>query len=69
MPHFIFLDSKITADSAEGGGSREIKGCLLLERKSMTNLGSVLKSRDFIHFADKGSFSQSYGFSNSHVWV
>ena len=40
---FIFLDSKITAD---GDCSREIKRCLLLGRKVMTNLDSILKSRD-----------------------
>ena len=40
---FIFLDSKITAD---GDCSHEIKRCLLLERKVMTNLDSILKSRD-----------------------
>ena len=40
---FIFLDSKITADAACG---YEIKRCLLLERKVMTNLDSILKSRD-----------------------
>ena len=40
---FIFLGSKITAD---GDCSHEIKGCLLLERKAMTNLDSILKSRD-----------------------
>ena len=40
---FIFLDSKITVG---GDSSREIKRCLLLERKAMTNLDSVLKSRD-----------------------
>ena len=40
---FIFLGSKITAD---GDCSREIKGCLLLGRKAMTNLDIVLKSRD-----------------------
>ena len=40
---FIFLDSKITAD---GYCSHEIKRCLLLERKAMTNLDSILKSRD-----------------------
>ena len=41
---FIFLGSKITAD---GDCSHEIKGCLLLGRKTMTNLDSILKSRDF----------------------
>ena len=40
---FIFLDSKITAD---GDCSHEIKRCLLLGRKSMINLDSILKSRD-----------------------
>ena len=42
--------------------------CLLLGRKAMTNLDSILKSRDVHYFADKGPSSQSYGFSNSHVW-
>ena len=42
---FIFLGSKITAD---GGCSHEIKRHLLLGRKTMTNLGSMLKSRDII---------------------
>ena len=40
---FIFLGSKITAD---GDCSHEIIRCMLLERKAMTNIGSVLKSRD-----------------------
>ena len=40
---FIFLGSKITAD---GDYSHEIKRCLLLGRKAMTNLGSILRSRD-----------------------
>ena len=43
MADFIFLGSKITAD---GGCSHEIKRCLLLRRKVMTNLDSLLKSRD-----------------------
>ena len=43
MTDFIFLGSKITAD---GDCSHEIKRCLLLGRKSMTNLDSILKSRD-----------------------
>ena len=42
---FIFLGSKITAD---GDCSHEIKRCLLLGRKAMTNLGSILKTRDII---------------------
>ena len=59
---FIFLGSKISAD---GDCSHEIKRCLLLRRKAMTNLDSVFKSRHY--FANKGSCSQSYGFSSSHV--
>ena len=43
VPDFIFLDPNITAD---GDCSHEIKRCLLLGRKVMTNLGSILKSRD-----------------------
>ena len=43
VTNFIFLGSKITAD---GDFSHEIKRCLLLGRKSMTNLDSILKSRD-----------------------
>ena len=61
---FISLGSKITADS---DCSHEIKRCLLLGRKTITNLNSVLPSRDY--FAYKGPSSQSYGFSNSHVWL
>ena len=61
----IFLGSKITAD---GDCSHEIKRCLLLGRKVMTNLDSILKSRD-IKFADKRPSSQTYGFSSSHVWM
>ena len=60
---FIFLGSKITAD---GDCSHEIKRHLLLGRKAMTNLDSLLKSRDLT--ANKGPSSQSYGFSSSHVW-
>ena len=62
---FILGGSKITAD---GACSHEIKRCLLLGRKVMTNLDSILKSRD-INFANKGSSNQSYGFSSSHVWI
>ena len=60
---FIFLGSKITAD---GDCSHEIKRRLLLGRKSMTNLDSILKSRD-ITLPTKVRLSQSYGFSSSHV--
>ena len=61
---FIFLGSKITAD---GDCCHEIKRRFLLGRKAMTNLDSILKSRDY--FAKKGPSSQSYGFSSSHVWM
>ena len=56
--HFIFLGYNITEDC---DCSHEIKKCLLLGRKGMTILDSVLKSRH--HFADKGPDSQSYGSS------
>ena len=59
---FIFLGSKITADS---DCSHEIKRHLLLVRKTMTNLDSILKSRH--HFANKGLYSQNYAFSHSHL--
>ena len=62
--YFIFGDFKITAD---GDCSHEIKRCLLLGRKVMTNLGSILKSRHY--FANKGPSSQCYGFSSGHVWM
>ena len=62
---FMFLGSKITVD---GDCSHEIKRCLLLGRKVMTKLDSILKSRD-INFANKGPSSQGYGFSSSHVWM
>ena len=61
---FIFLGSTITAD---GDCSHEITRCLLFGRKVMTNLDSILKSRDY--FANKGPSSQSYGFSSSDVWM
>ena len=60
---FIFLGFKITAD---GDCSHEIKRLLLLGRKAMINLDTLLKSRDI---ADKGPSSQIYGFSISHVWI
>ena len=56
---FIFLGSKIPADS---NCSHTVKTCFLLGRKAMTNLDSILKSRDINHFADKGTTNQSYGF-------
>ena len=56
----ILQDSKITADD---DCSHEMKRRLLLGRKAVNNLDSILKSRD------KGSSSQSYDFSSSHVWM
>ena len=61
--YFILGGSKITAD---GDCSHEIKRHLLLGRKVMTNLDSILKSRGT---ANKGLSSQGYGFSGSHVWM
>ena len=61
---FILGGSKITADS---DCSHEIKRRLLLGRKVMTNLDSILKSRRYC--ANKGPFSQGYGFSSGHVWM
>ena len=58
----IFWGSRITAD---GDCSHEIKRHLLLGRKVMTNLESILKSKDIT----KVLSSQGYGFSSSHVWV
>ena len=60
---FIFLGSKITAD---GYCSHEIKRRSLLGRKVMTNLDSILKSRDITLL---GPSSQGYGFSSGHVWM
>ena len=65
VTEFIFLGFKITAD---GDCSHEIKRRLLLGRKAMTNLNSILKSRGR-YSADKDLFSKSYGFSSSHVWL
>ena len=61
---FIFLGSKITAD---GDCSHEIKKRFLIGRKVMTNLVSILKSRDY--FFNKGPSSQNYHLSSSHVWM
>ena len=60
---FIFLVSKITAD---GDFSHEIKRRLLLGRKAVTNLDSMVKSRDI---TNKVLSSQGYGFSSGHVWM
>ena len=65
MTDFLFfLAPKITAD---GDYSHEIKIHLLLGRKGMTNLDSILKSRN-ITLLTKGPYNQSYGFSSGYVW-
>ena len=61
---FILGGSKITAD---GDCSHEIKRRLLLGRSVMTNLDSILKSRDY--FVNKDPSSQGYDFSSGHVWM
>ena len=61
---FIFLHSRITDD---GDCSHEIKRCLLLGRKVMTNLDSIVKSRDITLPAK--SYSQRNDFSSSHAWM
>ena len=70
VSEFVFLGSKITAD---GDCSHEIKRRLLLGRKVMTNLDSILKSRKkkmkSRDIANKGPSSQGYGFSSGHIWM
>ena len=61
---FILGGSKITAG---GDCSHEIKTRLLLGRKVMTNLDSILRSRDIT--LPKGPSGQGYGFSSGHVWM
>ena len=64
-----FLGSKITAD---GDCSHEIKRCLLLRRKAMTNLDNILRQyikKQRHYFANKCLSSQSCGFSSGHVWM
>ena len=63
VTYFILGGSKITA---EGHSSHEIKRHLLLGRKAMRNLDNILKSRDM---TNKGKYSQTYGFSSSHIWI
>ena len=65
MTDFIFGGSKITAD---GDCSHEIKRHLLLRRKVMTNLDSIIKKQR-CYFANKGLSGQGCGFSSSHVWM
>ena len=65
MADFIFLGSKITAD---GDCSREIRRCLFLGRKVMTDLDSILKSRD-VTLPTKVHLVKAMVFSSSHVWM
>ena len=58
---FLFLGKEIIAD-----GDYNIKRLLLLGRKAVTNLDSMVKSRDI---TNKVLSSQGYGFSSSHVWM
>ena len=58
---FIFLGSKFTAD---GDCSHEIKRCLLLGRKAMTNLDGILKTEPLL-----GQQQSIYAFSSSHIWT
>ena len=60
-----FLGLQITTN---GDCYHEIKRCLLLERKTMTDLRQHIKKQR-LYFADRGPCSQSYGFSSSHVWM
>ena len=62
---FILRGSKITAD---GDCSHEIKICLLLGRKVLTNIDSILKSRD-VSLLTKICLVKAVAFSSSHVWM
>ena len=62
---FIFLGSKITAD---GDSSHEIKKTLAPWKKSYDKPRQRIKKQRH-HFANKGPYSQSYGFSSGHVWM
>ena len=69
MTDFLFLGSKITAD---GACNHEIKRCFL--QKMLSSKKSYDKARQHItkqrrYFADKGPYSQTYGFSSGHVWI
>ena len=65
VSNFIFLGSKIIPD---GDCTHEIKRHLLLGRKVMTKKRQHIKNQRH-YFANKGPFSQGYGFSSGHVWM
>ena len=62
---FIFFGTNVTAD---GDCSHEVKRHLLLRRKAMTNLDSILKSKDII-LPTKVHITKAIAFSSSHVWM
>ena len=63
---FLFLSFKITVD---GDCSHDIRREFLLGRKAMTNLDSMLKSRDIVLPANVGIVKEGYGFLSGHVWL
>ena len=65
LTDFLFLGSEITVG---GDCNHEIRRRMLLGRKAMTNLDSVLKSKRH-HSADKGLYNQRYGLLSGHVWL
>ena len=64
VTNFLFLGSKVTVDGDHG---HEIRGQLLLGRRAMTDLDSVLKGR--YYSADKGPYSQGSGLPSGDVWL
>ena len=65
VTNFLFSGSKITEVNDR---SHEIKRCLLLGRKAMTNLDSVLKSRDITLPTKKGLYNHCYGLPSGYIW-
>ena len=66
VPYFLFLGSKITE---EGDCSHEIRRQLLLGRKVMTNLDSILKSIDITLYIKVHIVKGMYGLPSSHIWM
>ena len=62
----VFFDPPSRVITIDSNWGHEIKRCLLLGRKAMTNLDSILKSKDI---ANKGPYNQRYDFSSSHAWM
>ena len=63
----FFRNSSLLYGESDSDCSQEIKRLLLLGRKAMTNLASILKGRHY--FANKGQSSQGYDFSCGHIWI